>query len=90
LISLPADQLAKPAIVSVQAADFTGFEDGHGDKMLIRVNAAWLNAGLGGEKPRFFLVSWQYNPSVPVANDLGKQIQEKFNGKKLKAMLDKG
>ncbi|MDP4215049.1 MAG: hypothetical protein Q8927_02530 [Bacteroidota bacterium] len=89
LISLPADQLAKPAIVSVQAADFTGFEDGRGDKMLIHVNAAWLNAGLGGEKPRFFLISWQYSPSAPAADDLGKQIQEKFNGKKLKAMLDK-
>ena len=89
MISLPSSELAIPAIVSVQAADFTGFEDGHGDKMLIRVNTAWLNAGLGEEKPRFVLVSFQIDPSAGTAIDLGNQMQKKFNGKQLKALLDK-
>jgi hypothetical protein len=36
-------ELGHPAIVSVPSPDFHGFEDGHADNMLIRMNAAYPN-----------------------------------------------
>jgi hypothetical protein len=84
---LSAEQLNKPAFVSVQASDFQGFEDGHGDKMLIRMNAACFNSNLRADKPRFFLVSWQYDPSEPRANEIDRLINEKFDSRELSAIL---
>jgi hypothetical protein len=37
--------LGKPAIVSVPAVDFNGFEDGHTDRMLVRMNPAYSKDG---------------------------------------------
>jgi hypothetical protein len=50
-------ELNKPAIVSVVAAEFRGFEDGRSDKMLIRMNTAYFAPSSGGEKPQFFLAN---------------------------------
>jgi hypothetical protein len=84
---LTVEQLNKPAIVSVQATDFRGFEDGHGDKMLIRLNTAFFHSSLSEDKPRCFLVSWQYDPSEPSSEAIDRQISERFDGRKLKEML---
>jgi hypothetical protein len=86
---LPPAELNKPAIVSVQAAEFRGFEDGHADKMLIRINSGYLNPYLNVEKPLFFLVCWNYDPSEPMADAIDSQIQERFDCEKLKEMLGK-
>ena len=84
------EDLNKPAIVSVQAADFRGFEDGYGEKMLVKVNpACYVAAGAdaGGEEPRFLLVRWQYDPSEAMAGAIDKDLQEKFDAEKLKDAL---
>jgi hypothetical protein len=87
LSHLAVEQLNKPAIVSVQASDFQGFEDGHGDKMLIRINAACFNSTLSADKARFFLVSWQYDPSEPKANEIDKLIIQRFDSRELRDIL---
>lgn len=87
LAHLPAAELNKPAIVSVQAADFRGFEDGHSGKMLIRINASFFNVCPSSEKPRFFLVTWSYDPSQPEAVVIDRQIQEKFATQTLREIL---
>jgi len=85
----PGAELDRPAMVSVPAAEFHGFEDGQGDKMLIKINTAWLNPYLSGEKPQIFLVCWQYDASNPQAAHLDRQIQEKLDSQRLKEMLGK-
>lgn len=82
-----AAELNKPAIVSVQAADFRSFEDGHGDKMLVKPNPAWSTPGAGGEKPQFLLVRWQYDPSESMANAIDKEIRERFDAGKLREAI---
>ncbi len=84
----PAD-LDRPAIVSGQAADFQGFQDGLGGKMLIRMNATCFNPYLSSEKPRFFVVCWQYDPSVPAAADIDRQVRERLDCERLKEMLER-
>ncbi len=81
-----AAELNKPAIVSVQAADFRGFEDGHGDKMLVKPNPAWSTAD-GGNQPQFLLVRWQYDPSESMANAIDREIRERFDAGKLREAI---
>jgi hypothetical protein len=84
---MSAAELDRPAIVSGQAADFQGFEDGQGGKMLIRMNTSYFNPSLSAEKPQFFVVCWQYDPSAPTAVDIDQQIRERLDCQKLKDML---
>lgn len=79
--------LARPAIVSVQAAAFDGFEDGHGGRMLVRVNPSFENAAGNPDAPRCLLVQWQYDPSTQIAAGIDRQLKERFDGEKLKAIL---
>jgi hypothetical protein len=46
LAQMSPTELGKPAIVSVPAIDFNGFEDGHTDRMLVRMNPAYSKDGL--------------------------------------------
>jgi hypothetical protein len=84
-----AKELDLPAIVSVVAAEFRGFEDGHSDKMLIRMNAAYFNGSTRGETPQFFLVTLQLDGSSTQAGDIDRHWQEKFDGRPLKDLLKK-
>lgn len=84
-----AKELNRPAIVSVVAAEFRGFEDGRSDKMLIRMNNAYFNLSTGMEKPQFFLVNWHYDPSDAVGCGIGRQIEENFDSQPLKDILKK-
>jgi len=86
---MSAAQLDQPAIISGQATDFQGFEDGRAGKMLIRMNTTYFNPYLSPEKPQFFLVCWQYDPSAPMADDIDRQIQERLDCQKLKELLGK-
>lgn len=87
LSHLSAAALSKPAIVSVEAAAFQGFEDGVGAKMLIRINPTWLAAGTDGEKFPFFLITWQYDPSQSSSDVIDRQLKEHFDGQKLKSAI---
>ena len=89
LAHLPAAELAKPAVVSVAATEFHGFEDGQTNYMLIRMNAAYFNNGLSDEKPELFLVTWHYDPSNAATVELDRQLTERFDGQKLQEMLGK-
>jgi hypothetical protein len=89
LAHMPARELGKPAIVSVPAIDFNGFEDGHTDKMLVRMNPTYFNGGLSDEKPQFFLVEWRYDASNAAAADIDQQLTQNFDGQQLKALLGK-
>jgi hypothetical protein len=82
-----ADDLNKPAIVSVEAASFRGFGDGHSDKMLIRMNPSYFNPDFSSEQPQLFLIRWSYDPSEPMADGIDRQIQERLDCQKLKEML---
>lgn len=79
----PAADLAKPAIVSVPAAEFQGFEDGHDGKMLIRRNPAYSSAECKANAPRFLLVSWQFDPAAPMTGSIDRQIRERFDCQRL-------
>jgi hypothetical protein len=89
LAHLPATELGKPAIVSVPAIDFNGFEDGHTDKMLVRINPTYFNGGLSDEKPQLFLIEWRYDASNAAAADIDRQLTQNFDGRQLKALLGK-
>jgi hypothetical protein len=90
LTHLPAAELKKPAMVSVPAIQFGGFEDGlRGSRMLVKVNPAYFNSSLTGEKAQCFLVYWNYNPGIAMAADLDRQLNEKFDFKKLQGLLEK-
>jgi hypothetical protein len=82
-------ELGKPAIVSVPAIDFNGFEDGHTDKMLVRINPTYFNGGLSDEKPQLFLVEWRYDASNAAAADIDQQLTQNFDGQQLKVLLGK-
>lgn len=86
---LGAAQLSKPAVVSVNAADFHGFEDGQTDYMLIRMNDAYFNKTLSEEKPQVFLVTWQYDPSNETAVQLDTQLTKGMDFEVLQEMLGK-
>jgi hypothetical protein len=86
---LKAFELATPAVVSVAAADFHGFEDGQTNYMLIRMNAAYFNNGLSDEKPQLFLVTWHYDGANASAMELDRQLTEKLDGQRLQEMLGK-
>jgi hypothetical protein len=89
LAHLSPAELGKPAIVSVPAIDFNGFEDGHTDKMLVRINPTYFNGGLSDEKPQLFLVEWRYDGSNAAAADIDQQLTQNFDGQQLKALLGK-
>jgi len=87
---LPAAELNQPAMVSVLAEAFQGFEDLlPGSKMLVKANPAYYDPYLSGEKAQLFLVYWNYDPKEPMAATIDQQLQEKFDSGRLKAMLGK-
>jgi hypothetical protein len=81
--------LAKPAIVSVAAADFHGFEDGQTNYMLVRMNAAYFNNGLSEETPQLFLVTLHYDGANASTAELDRQLTAKLDGQGLQAMIGK-
>jgi hypothetical protein len=83
-------ELNKPAMVSVEAASFRGFEDATTDRnMLVRMNPAWTKAHPDNEKAQLFLVSWSYDPSEPATTDIDRQVREHIDFRQLQDMLGK-
>jgi len=86
-MQMSATELNKPAMVSVPAIDFNGFEDGHTAKMLVRMNPAYVNGAGSAKKPQVLLVEWRYDASTPGAAEIDQQLTENFDAQALKAML---
>lgn len=82
-------ELTKPAVVSVNAEDFHGFEDGRTNYMLIRMNGAYFNNNLSIEAPQMFLVTFHYPAASASAAELDRQLSEKLDGQMLQELLDK-
>jgi hypothetical protein len=82
-------ELARPAVVSVGAADFRGFEDGQSNYMLIRMNDAYFSKTISDETPQVFLVSWHYENANPSTLELERQLTAKLDGRVLQDMLTK-
>ena len=84
-----AQDLAKPAVVSVDAAHFHGFEDGHTNTTtLVRMNPNYFT-GNADQAPKCLLVCWRYNPSETLATGIDRQLSEHFDGGQLQALLVK-
>ena len=82
-------QLAQPAVVSVKAEDFCGFEDGRANTtMLVRMNPAYFT-GSDDQAPKCLLVCWRYNPAESMANGIDHQLAENFNGQQFQSLLAK-
>jgi len=82
-----AAELDKPAMVSVDAESFHGFEDQDADRnMLVRINPAYYT-NTGSDKPLLFLVSWSYDPAGADASNIDRQVRENIDFRQLKALL---
>ncbi|HVU57697.1 MAG TPA: hypothetical protein VHD83_21695 [Puia sp.] len=82
-----AVELNKPAMVSVEAAAFHGFEDNETDRnMLVRINPAYYN-NTDSDKPLLFLVSWSYDPAGPDASNIDRQVRENIDFRQLRTLL---
>jgi hypothetical protein len=82
-----AAELDKPAMVSVESAGFSGFEDNQADRnMLVKINAGFY-ANTGNDRPLLFLVSWTYDPAGPDASNIDHQVRENIDFRQLKALL---
>jgi hypothetical protein len=79
-------QLAQPAVVSVNAADFNGFEDGQANaSLLVRMNPAYFTGN--DDAPKCLLVCFRYNPTQTLAAGIDRQLTENFNSSSLQALL---
>lgn len=84
-----AQQLAQPAVVSVKAEKFRGFEDGHTNTTtLVRMNPAYFN-GSDEQAPKFLLVCWRYNPAETLAAGIDQQLDQHFDGQSFQTLLAK-
>jgi hypothetical protein len=79
--------LAAPAVVPARATEFEGFADGEeGAVQLIQPKASFIEQGSGPEKPRFFVLSLNYDPTDN-STDIGQQIAKRLDTRFIKKML---
>lgn len=84
-----AQELARPAVVSVKAEDFQGFEDGKtGTTTLVRMNPAYFNGG-DEQAPKCLLICWRYNPTETLAAGIDHQLDENFDSQVFQSLLAK-
>ena len=84
-----ASQLAQPAVVSVTAENFRGFEDGKSNTTtLVRMNPAYFTGG-NEQAPKCLLICWRYNPADAVATGIDNQLNANFAGQSFQALLSK-
>lgn len=73
-----AQMLAQPAVVSVTADNFDGFEDGKANTTtLVRLNPAYFT-GSDARAPRCLLICWRYNPADAVSTGIDNQLDANF------------
>jgi hypothetical protein len=84
-----AQQLAQPAVVSVKADNFRGFEDGKANTTtLVRMNPAYFTGG-NEQAPKCLLICWRYNPAETLAAGIDHQLDENFNSQSFQSLLAK-
>ncbi|HEV9037574.1 MAG TPA: hypothetical protein VGQ51_13160 [Puia sp.] len=68
-------QLAQPAVVSVAAADFHGFEDGMPNStVLVRLRPSWYGADTDQTTIKSLLICWRYRPADRMAAGIDRQL----------------
>jgi hypothetical protein len=81
--------LAQPAVVSVTAENFQGFEDGKaGATTLVRMNSAYFTGG-DEQTPKCLLICWRYNPADAHSAGIDSQLNANFDGQSFQALLAK-
>jgi len=89
LLGSTVKQLAQPAVVSVKAEDFRGFEDGRANTTaLVRMNPAYFNSS-DDQAPKCLLICWRYNPNDSHAAGIDSQLNTNFNSQSFKSLLTK-
>ena len=82
--------LSAPAIIAPNTREFEGFRDGEaGMVMLIRNNPNFSEPGAATEKPQFFLITWNSEPTDAAAETIGAQIAKNLDTHYLKTILKK-
>ncbi|HEV9037573.1 MAG TPA: hypothetical protein VGQ51_13155 [Puia sp.] len=68
-------QLAQPAVVSVAAVEFRGFEDGRpGSTVLVRLRGDYYNADADQLTIKSLLICWRYHPADRMAAGIDQQL----------------
>ena len=84
-----AQMLAQPAVITVAAEDFQGFEDGKaGATTLVRLNPAYFTGG-DENAPKCLLVCWRYNPADSLSAGIDNQLTANFAGGSFQSLLSK-
>ena len=90
LTKLSPATLEAPAVVDPKSTEFEGFRDGEpGMVMLARNNPAFWQPGAAQEKPQFFLITWNSEPTDATAQAIAAQITQNLETRSLKVMLGK-
>lgn len=92
LKNLSAEELQKPAVISVIATAFKGFEDDYKEKnanMLIRWNPDYFDKKLSKASPQFFTVLVRENRRDLPAVEITRLFKQKFRFEVLSSMLGK-
>ncbi len=80
-------QLSQPAVVSTNAANFHGFEDGKANTtMLVRMNSAYFT-GSNQQAPKCLLVCYRYNPAESLVASVDHQPGQNFDSRPFQALL---
>ena len=84
-----AQMLAQPAVVSLGAEDFDGFEDGNANATtLVRLNPAYFTNG-DEQAPKCLLICWRYNPADALSGGIDSQLNANFVGQSFQSLLAK-
>lgn len=85
-----AKQLAQPAIVSVPASAFLGFEDGQPNStVLVRLRGAYYTGDTDQPTIKSLLICWRYHPADQKAAGIDRQLAASFNEGPFRSLLDK-
>ena len=81
--------LAQPAVVSVTAENFDGFEDGKANTTtLVRLNPAYFT-GNDTQAPKCLLICWRYNPADATSTGIDSQLNANFTAASVQNLLAK-
>ena len=84
-----AQMLAQPAVVSVTAENFEGFEDGKANTTtLVRLNPAYFT-GSDEQAPKCLLICWRYNPAETLSTGIDNQLGANFTAASFQNLLAK-
>ena len=84
-----AQMLTQPAVISVTADNFEGFEDGKANTTtLVRLNPAYFT-GSDEQAPKCLLICWRYNPADALSTGIDSQLDANFAAGSFQNLLAK-